>query len=28
MGQIKARGPKKNFEEHIREMIKVSLMAK
>lgn len=28
MGQIKARGPKKNFEENIREMIKVSLMAK
>lgn len=26
MGQIKERGPKKNFEERIREMIKVSLM--
>jgi ABC-type branched-subunit amino acid transport system ATPase component len=28
MGQIKQGGPKKDFEEDIREMIKVSLMAK
>jgi len=28
MGQIKERGPKKKFEERIREMIKISLMAK
>jgi ABC-type branched-subunit amino acid transport system ATPase component len=28
MGQIKERGPKKDFEERIREMIKVSLMCK
>jgi len=28
MGQIKEEGPKKKFEKHIREMIKVSLMAK
>lgn len=28
MGKIKEKGPKINFEEHIREMIKVSLMCK
>ncbi len=28
MGQIMEGGPKENFEEHIREMIRVSLMAK
>lgn len=27
MGQIKEGGPKKDFEQHIREMIKTSLMA-
>lgn len=28
MGQIKAGGPKENFQGHVREMIRVSLMAK
>ncbi len=27
MGQVKKGGPKKDFEEDIREMIKTSLMA-
>jgi hypothetical protein len=28
MGQVKQGGPKKDFEKDIRELIKVSLMAK